>query len=144
MRLIASTAVAALTLVAGCGGDGSETFQADALEICRETNERIRILGSAGIESFPQTQLFARQANDAVGDQIDGLEELEPPPEQADQFELYLATLEERRRILARLTDAADRNSMNDVRETGTELQTLGDTAREQAAAAGIAECEPS
>jgi hypothetical protein len=143
VRLTAGLAAVTLALLAGCGGggSGSESFREDALEICRDANDRIREWGTP--ESFTETQLFARRSNDAVGDMIDELEELEPPPEQADQFELYLESLEERRRILARLTDAADRNSMNDLRETGTQLQNLGSTAREQASAIGLAECEP-
>lgn len=142
MRLTVAAATAAV-LLAGCGGgsNGSETFREDALAICEETNDRIRSLGA--VESFTQTQLFARQANDAVGDQIEALEELDPPAEQEQQLALYLETLEERRRILQRLVDAADRNSMADVRETGSELQTLGDTAREQASVLGLAACEP-
>ena len=139
-----AAAVAALAaLPAGCGGSeqGSATFRQDALAICAEANERIRAGGTP--ESFTQTQLFARQANDAVGDQIDELEELEPPPDQRQQFELYLASLEERRRILRRIVDAADRGSMPDLRTTGSELEALTVTAREQARAIGLGECEP-
>lgn len=128
--------------LAGCGGSGgSESFRADALEVCAEANDRIRELGTP--ESFTDTQLFARQSRDVVGDQLEDLRELEPPPEQAEAFELYLATLEERERILGRLTEAADRNSMNDLRQIGTQLEVLTTTAREQATVVGLGECEP-
>ena len=133
--------VFALGACGGSGGGGSETFRADALEACAEANERIRELGTP--ESFTDTQLFARQSRDVVGDQLDELRELEPPPEQSEAFALYLETLEERQRILGRLTEAADQNSMGDLRRIGSQLEALTTTAREQATAVGLGECEP-
>ncbi|HUH14355.1 MAG TPA: hypothetical protein VML35_00560 [Gaiellaceae bacterium] len=67
-----------------------------------------------------------------------------PPAEDADAVALYIDSLRVRERLLGQLAEAADAGSMNDIRETGTQIARLDDTAREQAAAAGIAECEPS
>ncbi len=132
----------ALAAVAGCGGsDASEDFPRAATAVCERTNEEIRSLGAP--ESFPETQLFARRAKDAVHDEIAALEELEPPAEDADAVDLYLETLRERERLLANLAEAADATNMNDVRQVGSQIAALDTTAREQAAAAGIAACEP-
>ena len=132
----------ALVLLAGCGGGGGgEDFPRAATAVCERTNQQIRALGAP--ESFPETQLFARRAKDAVHDEIAALEELEPPAEDADAVDLYLETLRERERLLASMAEAADATSMNDVREVGSQIAALDTTAREQAAAAGIAACEP-
>lgn len=118
-----------------------EDFAERAVAICDETNDRIRALGAP--ESYTATQLYARRAKDAVADQVDELNDLSPPADMREAFDLYLVTLEERQRLLGKLAEAADSTSMQDIRTTGGEIQTLGDTAREQATAAGIAACEP-
>lgn len=133
----------ALVLLAGCGGDGGgdDDFPRAATAICEQANQRIIALGTP--TSFTETQLYARQAKDAVRDQIAALEELEPPAQDADAVDLYLETLRERERLLTNLAEAADATSMNDVRQVGSEIAALDTTAREQATAAGIAACEP-
>lgn len=138
----AAVAAVLLLALAGCGGaTGDENYVTRATAICKQTNERLRALGAP--QSFIDTQLYARRAKDAVGDEIDELDELEPTPERAGSFDLYLATLEERRRLLGELAEAADGNSMQRMQTVGDELDALGQTAREQAEAAGIAPCEP-
>lgn len=143
MRVVLGLLCTAVLATAGCGGEegDGEGFAQSATAICEETNAEIRGLGTP--ESYPETQLYARRAKDAVGDQIEALEELEPPAANEAAVDLYLETLRERERLLDGLTDAADANSMNDVRRVGSELAALGTTAREQATAAGIAACEP-
>ncbi len=131
-----------VVLAAGCGGGSSrEDYVDDALEICRTSNERVQELGTP--ESFTDTQLYARQAEDAVGDEIGELRELTPPTELEDAFAGYLATLELRRRQLELLADAADQSNMADIQGVGTELNALTTRARTQARRAGIAGCEP-
>jgi hypothetical protein len=131
----------ALLLLAACGGGSSrESYVADALEICEEAETRLRNLGTP--ESFAQTQLYARQAKDAVGDQIRDLRELSPPPELEAAYANYLATLERRLRQLELLADAADRNRMDLIQESGSELDVLTARARTEARRAGIAGCE--
>jgi hypothetical protein len=128
-------------LLAGCGGgDSREDFVADATEICAEANDRVKALGAP--ESFTQTQLYARQAKDAVGDEIDELGELTPPPELDDAFARYLGTLQERHKQLDRLAEAADGNSMHAIQLVGSAMDAITARARTQARAAGIAECE--
>jgi hypothetical protein len=137
----AAAAVLALTMLAGCGGGSSrEDFVEDAAEICTRSNERVKALGTP--ESFTDTLLYARQAEDAVGDQLDDLRELNPPAEQADDFEAYLATVEDRRRQLELLADAADRNNMSDIQGIGSELTLLTAKARTRARRAGLTACE--
>ena len=140
-RRLAATTLALAALTAGCGSVGDEDYAERALAICEDTNTRIRGLGTP--ESYTDTQLYARRAKDAVADQIDELNDLGPPADVEDSFDLYLVTLEERQRLLGRMAEAADANSMNDVQAVGSEIDALGQTAREQAAAAGIAACEP-
>ena len=137
----AAAAVFLLVLLAGCGGgDSREGFVDDVSEICRKSNDRVKELGTP--ESFTDTLLYARQAEDAVSDQIDELRELDPPAELEDQFEAYLATLEDRRRQLELLSDAADRNNMADIEGIGTELNELSRKAKPQARRAGLTGCE--
>jgi hypothetical protein len=100
----------------------------------------VKALGTP--ESFTDTLLYARQAEDAVGDQLDDLRELNPPAEQADDFEAYLATVEDRRRQLELLADAADRNNMSDIQGIGSELTLLTAKARTRARRAGLTACE--
>ena len=141
LRLLVTTL--ALLLLAGCGGGNSrESFVSDAVEICKETETRLRELGTP--ESFAQTQLFARQAYDAVGDQIRDLRELDSPQELEDALASYLGTLELRRRQLELLAQAADANRMDLIQEAGSELDVLTAKARTQARRAGLAECESS
>ena len=136
----AALALSAVLLLAGCGG-GDQDFPRTATAVCEETNAEIRALGTP--ESFTDTQLFARQAKGAVDDQIRDLEKLEPPAEDAEAFDRYLATLRERARLLGQMAEAADATSMNDVRQVGTELGRIDVTAREQATAIGLGACEP-
>jgi hypothetical protein len=135
-------ALVLLALLAGCGGGNSrESFVTDALAICGKANERVRALGTP--ESFTQTQLYARQAKDAVGDELDELRDLTPPPEFEDAFAAYLQTLERRHAQLGLLAGAADNTDINAVRQVGSELSVLTAKARTQARRAGIEECEP-
>jgi hypothetical protein len=128
-------------LLAGCGGGSSRAdFVADATEICTKANERVKALGAP--ESFPETQLYARQAKDAVGDQIADLSDLAAPAELDDAYAQYLVTLDERRQQLDRLAVAADGNSMRAIQQVGSDMDVITAKARTQARAAGIAECE--
>lgn len=130
-----------LLLLAGCGGGNSRAdFVADATEICTQANERVKALGAP--ESFPETQLYARRAKDAVGDQIADLSDLSAPPELDDAYAQYLVTLEERRKQLDRLAVAADGNSMRAIQQVGSDMDVITAKARTQARAAGIADCE--
>jgi hypothetical protein len=129
-------------VAAGCsGGNSRNDFVNDALAICRTSNERVQALGTP--ESFTDTQLYARQAEDAVADEIDALDELTPPTELEEAFAQYLATLEQRRRQLDLLADAADQSNMADIQGVGTELNVLTAKAQTQARRASIAGCEP-
>lgn len=138
---VALLLVVLLLVAAGCGTTPDDDYAERAVAICDEANDRIRALGAP--LSFPQTQLYARRAKDAVADEIGALNDLSPPADRADSFDLYLVTLEERQRLLGWLAEAADRNSMAEIRSVGSEIDALGQTAREQAAAAGIVACEP-
>ena len=130
-----------LLVLAGCGGGNSrENFVGDATKICEDATQRIKDLGTP--ESFTDTQLYARRAEDAVSDELGSLRELTPPPELEDSFRRYLGTLERRRRQLELLAEAADANSMQAVQEVGSELDVLNARARQDARAAGIAGCE--
>ena len=134
-------AIVLLVLLAGCGGGNSrESFVEDANGICRESNERVKALGTP--ESFTDTLLYARRAEDAVGDELDELRDLDPPPELEGDFEAYLTTLEARRRQLELLADAADRNNMADIQGIGTELNELSRRGKMQARRAGLTTCE--
>ena len=136
-----AAAVLLLAFLAGCGGGNSrEAFVEDAAAVCRKSNERVKALGTP--ESFTDTLLYARRAEDAVGDEIDELRELTPPAETEEDFNEYLATLEDRRRQLELLADAADRNNMADIQGIGSELDTLTAKARTQARRAGLTACE--
>ena len=141
MARVTAAAFAVLALATGCGASGDDDYAERALAVCEDANGRIRGLGAP--ESYTETQLYARQAKDAVADEIDDLNDLSPPADVEDAFDLYLVTLEERQRLLGRMAEAADANSMTDVQTVGSEIDALGQTAREQATAAGIAECEP-
>lgn len=130
-----------VVLLAGCGGGSSRAdFAADALEICTQANERVKALGAP--ESFPETQLYARRAKDAVGDQIADLSDLTAPRELDDAYAQYLVTLEERRKQLDGLAVAADENSMRAIQQVGSNMDVITAKARTQARAAGIADCE--
>jgi hypothetical protein len=134
-------AIVLLVLLAGCGGGSSrESFVDDANGICRESNERVKALGTP--ESFTDTLLYARRAEDAVGDELDELRELDPPAELEGDFEAYLTTLEARRRELELLADAADRNNMADIQGIGSKLNELSRRAKMQARRAGLTACE--
>jgi hypothetical protein len=128
-------------LLAGCGGgNSSEDFANNAAEICRTSNTRVKALGTP--ESFTDTLLYARQSEDAVGDELDALSELTPPDEVQEPFDAYLATLEARRHQLELLADAADRNNMSDIQGIGSELNRLSSDGKRQARQAGIPDCE--
>ena len=137
----AAVAVLVLAVLAGCGGGGSrESFVEDAADICRRSNERVQALGTP--ESFTDTLLYARQAEDAVRDQLEELRDLDPPAELEDDFEAYLGTVEDRRRELELLAGAADRNTMSDIPGIGSQLNLLTTRARTQARRAGLIHCE--
>jgi hypothetical protein len=136
-----AAAVFLLVLLAGCGGgDSRESFVDDATDICRRSNARVTALGTP--ESFTDTLLYARQAEDAVGDELDELSELSPPDELQAPFGEYLATLQDRRRQLELLADAADRNHMADIQGIGSELNALSTRAKSQSRRAGVPVCE--
>jgi hypothetical protein len=130
-----------LLTLAGCGGGATrESFVEDATVICQDVEQRIKALGAP--QSFTDTQLYARRAKDAVSDGIGDLGELTPPPELEDAFARYLGTLEQRRLQLDLLAEAADGNSMRAIQEVGSELDVVNAKAKQEARAAGIADCE--
>ena len=138
----AASVLLLLALVAGCGGGNSqEDFAQDAVAICEESNDRVKALGTP--DSFPTTQLYARQAKDAVGDEIDELRTLTPPDDLEEAFDQYLATLEQRQAQLELLVQAADENDGDAVQDVGTALDALTTRARAQARRAAIGACEP-
>lgn len=142
MPVRAALVIGFVVVLAGCGGGNSrENFVGDAEAICTETNTRVKALGTP--QSFTDTQLYARQAKDAVADELGDLRELTPPPELEDDFTRYLATLQERRAVLDRMADAADANSMKEIQRVGSDLDTVNAKAKIQARVAGIAGCEP-
>jgi hypothetical protein len=129
-----------LALAAGCGGGSSDDFAKEAAEICKRANERVTALGTP--QSYTDTLLYARQAEDAVRDQLEALQELDPPDGARDDFEDYLDTLARRRVQLDHLSVAADANNISDIRGIGTQLNALTRQGRAQAQRAGLAECE--
>lgn len=130
-----------ILLLAGCGGGSSRAdFVDSATKVCAETNRRVKALGTP--DSFTATQLYARQAGDAVGDGINDLEALSPPEELEKPFSRYLATLAQRRAVLSRMVEAADANSMKRIQQVGSDLDTVNAKARTDARRSGIAECE--
>jgi hypothetical protein len=135
----ALVAVFLLVLAAGCGG-GSSDFATEAAAICKRANERVTALGTP--QSYTDTLLYARQAEDAVRDQIEALQELDPPDDDREDFEDYLDTLARRRVQLDHLSVAADANNISDIRGIGTQLGALTRQGRAQAQRAGLAECE--
>ena len=137
----AALTIGLVVVLAGCGGGSSrQNFIEDASAICAHTTDRVRALGTP--DSFTATQLFARQAKDAVGDGIDELDDLTPPEELDDAFVRYLATLDGRRTVLDRMGEAADANNMKGIQEAGSELDVVNARAKSQARRAGIADCE--
>lgn len=136
-------ALAILVLVlAGCGGGNSRAeFVESATKVCADVNRRVKALGTP--DSFTATQLYARQAGDAVGDGIGDLEALTPPAELEDAFSRYLETLAQRRAVLSRMVEAADANSMKRIQQVGSDLDVLNAKARTDARRSGIAGCEP-
>lgn len=128
-------------LLAGCGGSYSRAdFVTDATKICTKTNNRVKALGTP--DSFTATQLYARQAGDAVGDGIGDLEALTPPQELEDAFTRYLRVLAQRRVALGLMVEAADANSMKRIQAVGSDLDAVNTKARAEARRAGIAKCE--
>lgn len=135
-------ALAILVLVlAGCGGGNSRAqFVESATKVCAGVNQRVKALGTP--DSFTATQLYARQAGDAVGDGIDDLEALTPPEELEDAFSRYLGTLARRRAVLSQMVEAADANSMKRIQQVGSDLDVVNAKARTDARRSGIADCE--
>jgi hypothetical protein len=129
-----------LVLAAGCGGGSSDDFAKEAVAICKRANERVTALGTP--QSYTDTLLYARQAEDAVHDQIRALEELDPPDDAREHFDDYLDTLARRRVQLDHLSVAADANNISDIRSIGTQLNKLTREGRAQAKRAGLTECE--
>jgi hypothetical protein len=137
-------ALLALVLVAvaaGCGGGSSrDDFVRDAVEICKRANQRVTALGTP--ESYTDTLLYARQAEDAVHDQIEALRELDPPDDAREHFDAYLDTLDRRRVQLDHLSVAADTNNLSDIQGIGSQLNRLTRQGRAQAQRAGLTDCE--
>lgn len=137
-------ALLALVLVAvaaGCGGGSSrDDFVRDAVEICKRANQRVTALGTP--ESYTDTLLYARQAEDAVRDQIEALRELDPPDDAREHFDAYLDTLDRRRVQLDHLSVAADTNNLSDIQGIGSQLNRLTRQGRAQAQRAGLTDCE--
>lgn len=129
-------------VIAGCGGGNSRAaFVESATDVCADVNRRVQALGTP--DSFTATQLYARQAGDAVGDGIGDLEALTPPEELEVAFSRYLDTLAQRRAVLSRMVEAADANSMKRIQQVGSDLDVVNAKARADARRSGIAGCEP-
>ena len=156
-RCCAIVAALVLTVVlAACGGDEStsveeatsgsvsDDFAGQANAICVEGAEQI-------VKIEPRVRLYRRDGgHDQEGDRcprrscrrLGGSRKLEPPADQADDFDAYLAG----RRAVIDLTEpqleALRSGNQEQIKATGAEVQAAADKSQELAGAIGLEGCD--
>ena len=104
------SSVAALALLAGCGGDGgrmsSEEFRSEANAICAETERELRALPPPE-DSARGVAAYAERAVPILDDRLERLRELKPPESEETPFEALLEEAQNERDALRDLREAA-------------------------------------
>ena len=99
-------AVGAIAVVGGCGGDDSrEVFAAEANEICRRHSDQVRDLGQP--ESYQQLLDYVDELAKLARQQVDELRTVEPPADDAQEFERMVAQMERTLALFPELKEAA-------------------------------------
>jgi hypothetical protein len=160
-RLLLAVAIG-LALIAGCGGgddDGGgdgpsrEAFVADANEICREGEQRIREVTQESREDLRQAASTTEQRK-AIGDALertaeayrpflDRLRALEPPEDLADDWRDFVDRITEAFELIPDLAQATRENREDKLSDLSARFTDIAQDTRPFAERAGLDDCLP-
>ena len=99
-------AVCTIAVVGGCGGnDSREVFAAEANEICRRHSDQVRDLDQP--QSYQQLLVYVDELAKLARQQIDELRAVEPPPDDAREFDRMVTQMERTLALYPELKEAA-------------------------------------
>ncbi|MGZ8695393.1 MAG: hypothetical protein ACXWYS_08150 [Gaiellaceae bacterium] len=143
MRVPLLAGLAALLLLAGCGGGDDKLSDADfrskANKLCLAYSQKVNSLPDpGGYEALAQ---YATDAHDALVVALDGLKELHPSDELEADYDTWLASGERALKRVEELEQAATAKNQRQIQRLS--LAATGEDARADRVATrlGIGEC---
>ena len=134
-----AAAVAALLLVAGCGGESKDDVIAEGDEICREANDKLEDLEEP--ESLAGLPDYAGEARPIVDDAVADLKALDAPDADREAFDQFIAKSEELAQKLEELEGAAPGTSEAELQKLNDDINRITDESNEAAAEYGFEAC---
>jgi hypothetical protein len=141
-RSSAASALAALLLLAGCGGDSAhDAFVEDANAVCAENREQVDALASP--QSSQQLVRYVDELTRLARAQVRGLRALEPPDDDAAEFERMLVRMEATLQLYPDLREAVETGQQAAVQSVLQRANSSNEEAARSAEAIGLDECIP-
>jgi hypothetical protein len=137
-RLLAIGLLAAAA--AGCGGDDRHAvFAAEANEVCRRHFQQVRALESP--QSYQQLLDYVDEIAKLARQQVEELRAVEPPPEDARDFERMVAQMERTLTLYPELKEAAVTGRPSEIRRVLSKADASDAGAGEIGRELGLDEC---
>jgi hypothetical protein len=141
-RSSAASAVALLALAAGCGGDSAhDSFVEDANAVCTENREQVDALASP--QSTQQLVRYVDELTELARAQVRGLRALEPPEDDAAEFERMLERMEATLQLYPDLREAVETGQQAAVESVLARANSSNEDAARSAEAIGLDACIP-
>ncbi len=149
-RLHAFTGAIVLAgVLAACGGDDADTdegedFASQASAICIDAGEEITAINlELGHEQDAQDTIEKVKAVQSVREEsYPKLEALEPPSDQADDFDAYLAQRQETIDLVEPQLEALESGDEEEIAATGSAVQASSEKSQELAAELKLTGCD--
>ena len=133
------TALAALLLVAGCGGESKSDVISEGDKICREANDKLEALEEP--EDVSGLPGYAREARPIVEDAVADLKALDAPEQDREAFDEFIARSEELEELLKELSEAEAGTSDTELQEASERIGEVTDESNAAAEEYGFEDC---
>ena len=124
-RALVLIGLAAL-VAAGCGGGGSRLTRAEyakqANAVCTDSNGKVKAVGSPGT-SLGSLATYADKVIPILENGVADLKKLDPPEDEQNVVDQWLATNDEQLDLIREIRDAARDNDQAEVQRLGAEAE---------------------
>jgi hypothetical protein len=133
--------VSALTalIAVGCGGESKNDVISDGDKICREANDKLEALEEP--EELSGLPAYAREARPIVQDAVADLKALDPPEQDREAFDEFIARSEELEELLNELAETDPGSSDAELQAASDRIGEVTDESNAAAEAYGFEDC---
>lgn len=139
-----ASGLAALVLVTGCGGGGDdehEEFAAEANAVCEQNRRRVEALPSP--QSTQQLLGYVEDLTALARDQLGKLRAIQPPEDDADEYERMLTQMQATLALYPDLRDAVRSGQQVAIESVLERANSSNEQAAQAALALDLDDCVP-